>query len=85
MLNKWPTLKKLALFIVFWSLIFTVKVLGALPNSVMQINCNGSNSALVTQNGDLWVWGYNYSGQLGDGTTENRNIPVKVQGIRKVK
>ena len=85
MLNKCPTLKKLVLFIVFCSLICTVKVLGALPNPVVQINCNSSNSALVTQNGDLWGWGYNYLGQLGDGTTENRNMPVKVQGIGKVK
>lgn len=29
-------------------------------------------------NGELWAWGENYDGQLGDGTREDRNTPVKV-------
>ena len=28
--------------------------------------------------GTLWAWGYNVSGELGDGTTINRNSPVQV-------
>ncbi len=33
------------------------------------------NSAAITENGDLYVWG---SGILGDGTTASKNIPTKI-------
>ena len=32
----------------------------------------------VTSEGDAYCWGYNTSGELGDGTTVNRNLPVRV-------
>ena len=32
----------------------------------------------ITSNGSLWGWGLNRSGQLGDGTTTNRNSPVHI-------
>lgn len=34
--------------------------------------------------GDAWAWGYNGSGQLGDGTTEIRNAPRKVPDMAGV-
>ncbi len=33
----------------------------------------------IDSDGTLWSWGANASGQLGDGTTTNRNTPVKIQ------
>jgi len=32
----------------------------------------------IQQDGSLWAWGQNASGQLGDGTTEARETPVKI-------
>lgn len=31
--------------------------------------------------GTVWAWGNNATGQLGDGTTTNRLVPVQVQGL----
>lgn len=33
----------------------------------------------VDENNDLWAWGYNDFGQLGNGTTTNINVPTKVR------
>lgn len=38
----------------------------------------GGYSLAVKTNGTLWAWGYNYWGQLGDGTNINKNIPIQI-------
>ena len=38
----------------------------------------GAHSLAVRSDGTLWSWGYNNFGQLGDGTTTNRNLPQQV-------
>jgi len=37
-----------------------------------------SHSLALKSDGTLWSWGWNYYGQLGDGTYTNRNVPVRV-------
>ncbi len=37
-----------------------------------------AHSVAIAQDGTLWAWGLNANGQLGDGTTTNRNTPVKI-------
>ena len=36
------------------------------------------HSAAISRSGDLYTWGYNGFGQLGDGTNTNRNAPTKI-------
>ena len=42
------------------------------------------NSAAITTDGDLYVWGWNDSGQLGLGDFTNRQTPTVVDGISGV-
>ncbi len=44
------------------------------------ISLDTSQSAAVTENGDLYCWGYNNDGQVGNGTTKFQTTPVKVLG-----
>jgi alpha-tubulin suppressor-like RCC1 family protein len=38
----------------------------------------------LRQDGTVWGWGANHRGQLGDGTTLQRNMPVQVMGLGNV-
>jgi len=40
-----------------------------------------SHSMALTRDGKVFAWGRNRSGQLGDGTRENRSTPVAVLGL----
>jgi alpha-tubulin suppressor-like RCC1 family protein len=35
----------------------------------------------VRSDGTVWAWGLNEDGELGDGTTTDRNTPVQVAGL----
>ncbi len=53
--------------------------------SVESISGNYYTKAAITENGDLYCWGYNRYGQVGNGTTENQLTPVKVlSGVKSV-
>jgi len=38
----------------------------------------GRQHTVAITGGALWAWGSNWAGQLGDGTTGNRNAPVRI-------
>ena len=44
------------------------------------------HSLAVTSSGAVFAWGYNTDGELGDGSTTNSDVPVKVKlpGGKKV-
>ena len=40
-----------------------------------------THTCVIKGDGTLWCWGHNEHGQLGDGTTTNRPVPVQVAGL----
>ena len=44
------------------------------------VNCGWEHTVALKTDGTLWTWGSNLTGQLGDGTTTNRNSPVTTVG-----
>jgi hypothetical protein len=48
---------------------------------IIAIVAGAHNSVALKEDGTVWVWGSNLYGQIGDGTTTMRKIPVKVSGI----
>lgn len=52
-------------------------------SGVVAIAAGGTHSLALKQDGTVWAWGGNSSGQLGDGTFENKNLPVQVKNITR--
>jgi alpha-tubulin suppressor-like RCC1 family protein len=45
-----------------------------------QVSAGSSHTCGVTTNGTAYCWGYNWKGELGDGTTTRRSTPAEVSG-----
>ena len=50
----------------------------ALGDQVASIEAGQSDTCAVGKTGAAWCWGYNADGQLGNGTTDNSNVPIAV-------
>ncbi|MGO8672144.1 MAG: choice-of-anchor tandem repeat GloVer-containing protein, partial [Capsulimonadaceae bacterium] len=44
----------------------------------------GGYHSMALQAGDVWTWGDNLFGQLGNGSTTNSDVPVQVSGVSSV-
>lgn len=50
-------------------------------SGVRAVAAGDSHTLALKTDGSLWAWGYNWYGQVGDGTTLTRLTPVKVIGF----
>jgi alpha-tubulin suppressor-like RCC1 family protein len=53
-------------------------------HAVTAIAAGGSHSVAIRTDGTAWAWGNNVSGQVGDGTTTQRNVPTAVTALSGV-
>lgn len=44
----------------------------------------GSHSVALLQDGTVWTWGHNGTGQLGIGTKKDSDVPLQVAGLKDV-
>ena len=52
-----------------------------LTSGVALISAGGAHTCALTTSGGVKCWGNNYSGQVGDGTSETRETPTNVSGL----
>lgn len=50
---------------------------------VKAVAAGGSHSLALLEDGTVRAWGYNRTGEVGDGTTVNRDRPTVVLGVRE--
>ncbi|WP_273000656.1 RCC1 domain-containing protein [Hydrogenibacillus schlegelii] len=66
----------------YWSQYTPVMVSGL--TDVIKVAAGADHSLALKSDGTVWAWGYNFYGQLGDGTNQNREVPVQVKGLADV-
>lgn len=52
---------------------------------IVDIAAGSNHNLALDSDGNLWAWGSNSSGQLGDGTTTDSNVPIQIMRGHKFK
>jgi alpha-tubulin suppressor-like RCC1 family protein len=52
-----------------------------LPAGATQISAGNLHTCATLTNGQVWCWGFNVDGRLGNNTTTASAVPVRVQGL----
>jgi alpha-tubulin suppressor-like RCC1 family protein len=55
--------------------------LTTLTNSIVEVAAGTSHTVALDPVGQVWAWGRNQAGQLGDGTTSTRSKPILVSSL----
>ena len=53
---------------------------GTFLEGIVAVAGGSSHSVALDEDGQVWTWGMNNYGQLGDGTNDDRSLPVQVKG-----
>ena len=60
------------------------RLVGGGLSGVTAVSAGFYHSLALKGDGTVWAWGWNVYGQLGDGTTVDRSLPVQVVGLTGV-
>ena len=55
-----------------------------IKEKIVDVKTGYYHSIALTENGEVYTWGYNYYGQLGNGNGVNSINPIKLNGLGKV-
>jgi YD repeat-containing protein len=69
--------------ICFCSLTLVVSLM-TVPAAASTLAAGGSHTVVVTPDGNVWAWGANGNGQLGDGTTTGKTTPTQSTSMTDV-
>ena len=47
---------------------------------IVKLSLGGHYSGVLTSENRIFIWGYNYYGQVGDGTTTTKKVPTEISG-----
>jgi alpha-tubulin suppressor-like RCC1 family protein len=50
-------------------------------NNILAIAAGANHNLAIVIGGSLWAWGQNTNGQVGDGTTTNKLVPIRITGL----
>lgn len=65
-----------------WPRLFPEKIPGI--SGVAAMGVGTAHTVALLDNGEVWTWGENSQGQLGDGTLDARSTPAKAPGLGEV-
>lgn len=54
---------------------------GLQAKKIIQVACGSHHSLALTDDGEVYAWGYNNCGQIGLGNTNNQTLPRKINSV----
>ncbi|KFM80414.1 X-linked retinitis pigmentosa GTPase regulator-like protein, partial [Stegodyphus mimosarum] len=57
----------------------------SVTDTIIQLSCGSHHSVLITTCGDIYSWGRNSEGQIGNGTRREQKIPTLISSLKEKK
>jgi len=64
--------------------VYYINIYNCLNNKYSQLSCGYWHSLKLDKDGSVWAWGANWYGQLGNKSTNDSSIPLKVLDLKDV-
>ena len=78
-------MKKLFLLLIVVLVTTSVNAKSFYSQKIVSCSAGAFHTLAIDESGNLWTWGNNSHGQLGDGTTQDKYIPVQIKPATKFK